>query len=125
MKRGDIYLMNLGAGIGSEQGNERPCLVIQNDIGNRFSPTTIIVPLTSKRAGRKLLPTHVQIDKENFVDSKFSIDKTSIALCEQIRTVSKTERIVPINGKSGYIGTIKKEKMEEISKALRISLGLE
>lgn len=124
MKRGMVYLVNLGDGMGSEQGNERPCLIVQNDIGNRYSPTTIVVPLTTKRTGKKLLPTQVSISTTDFLDDKH-LNKESVALCEQLRTISKTERIVPYNGGTGYIGTISEKKMKEISKAMMISLGVE
>ena len=107
VKRGDIYFINLGGSEnrGSEQQGLRPCLVIQNDTGNKFSPTIIVVPLTSKV--KKLMPTHVQ----------FNLKGTeSVILCEHIRTVSK-QRIVE------YIDYIDVRTLEKVEKALLTSLG--
>lgn len=124
MKRGEIYFIDLAGGLGSEQTSKRPCVVVQNNVGNKYSPTTIVIPLTTKNNSRTL-PVHVEIKKEDFVSPEKAIEKESLALCEQIRTISKTERIVPIEAnKTGYIGTLKEEKMKQITKAVQISLGM-
>ena len=91
IKRGDIILCDLGVGKGSEQGGTRPCVVVQNDSGNRFSPTLIVAPITSRLEKIKL-PTHVKIEQCN------SLDKNSVVLCEQLRTIDKA-RISCICGK--------------------------
>ena len=83
MKRGDIYYADLRPVVGSEQGGIRPVLVIQNDTGNRHSPTVIIAAITSQMHKSKL-PTHVEIDSQ-----KYDIDKDSVVLLEQLRTIDK------------------------------------
>lgn len=112
IKRGDLFLMNLDPVIGSEQGKTRPVLVIQNDIGNQLSPTTIIAPLTSK-IFTKQFPTNVEIDNSNS-----SLKEKSIILLNQIRTVDK-QRIIKFYGK------VSTAKMKEVDEAIMISLGLE
>lgn len=83
IRRGDIYYADLRPVIGSEQGGIRPVLIIQNDTGNRHSPTVIVAAITSKMSKAKL-PTHVKIDKE-----KCDIVKDSVILLEQLRTIDK------------------------------------
>ena len=83
IKRGDIYFADLRPVVGSEQGGIRPVLVIQNDTGNRHSPTVIIAAITSQMHKSKL-PTHVEIDSQ-----KYDIDKDSVVLLEQLRTIDK------------------------------------
>lgn len=83
IKRGDIYYADLRPVVGSEQGGIRPVLIIQNDTGNRHSPTVIIAAITSKMHKSKL-PTHVEIDSQ-----KYDIDKDSVVLLEQLRTIDK------------------------------------
>ena len=82
--RGNIIIADLNGATGSEQGKMRPAIVIQNDIGNRHSPTTIIVPLTSKNKKRGL-KTHVLIEKTE----ENGLSEDSVALCEQVRTIDK------------------------------------
>lgn len=111
VKRGEIYMADLSPVKGSEQGGTRPVLVIQNDIGNQYSPTTIVAAITSKISKAKL-PTHVEIPS-----SKKGLLKDSVVLLEQVRTIDKTrlkERITNIS----------KYQMEKINKAITISLGL-
>lgn len=108
-KRGEVYLAYLEDGMGSEQGGHRPVLVIQNDVGNQYSPTTIIASLTTKSKNR--IPTHVTID--NVLKSKCPNGKSTI-LMEQIRTVDKHRLI-------SRVGFIEPSVWEE---ALRISVGL-
>lgn len=112
MMRGDLYYADLSPVIGSEQGGVRPVVVIQNDVGNRFSPTTIVAAITSVRH-KTALPTHVR------VDSQISgLPKESVVLMEQIRTIDKKrlkEKIGHLNG----------EAMQRIDAALMISIGLQ
>ncbi len=97
--------------IGSEQGGYRPVLIVQNDRGNRYSPTVIAVPLTSsERKGR--LPTHVQLPGGDGV-----LPKPSVVLCEQVRTLEKTRL-------TRYMGSLPQEKLKEVEAALSISLDM-
>jgi mRNA interferase MazF len=109
VRRGEIYYADLSPVIGSEQGGLRPVLVIQNDIGNKYSPTIIVAPITS-RLSKKPLPTHLPL-------SACGLPNDSIALCEQIRTIDKSR----LQEKLGEIG---EKDREALSKALRISLEL-
>lgn len=115
VERGEIYWCELDKGFGSEQGNRRPVLIIQNDIGNRFSPTTIIAPITSISNNKKTIPTHVNIDKNDTYF--FGLHKNSIVLLEQIKVVDK-KRL------GAYIGRFSETKMLEVDKALSISLAI-
>ncbi len=110
-KRGEIYEADLGVGDGSEQAGVRPVLIIQNNIGNHYSPTVICVPLTSKM--KKDMPTHYTVTKETY----YFLTYDSIVLCEQIKTISK-KRL------SHKIGTLSKEDMLQIDKKLGISIAL-
>lgn len=110
MKRGDVYYADLSPVIGSEQGGVRPVLILQNNIGNKYSPTVIIAAITSK-FGKSKVPTHVSIGKDKVLTGD------SAALLEQIRTIDKqrlTDKITHLND----------ELMEEVDAALKISLGL-
>ncbi len=112
IKRGDIVWANLEGAIGSEQGEERPCVIIQNDIGNKYSPTTIVVPLTSQL--KKInQPTHVIVEKINAI----GLDKDSMAECEQLRTIDK-RRIVQRAGK-----ILSEEILENIFNACVLGLS--
>lgn len=111
MRRGEIYLANLNPVIGSEQGGTRPVLVIQNDVGNKYSPTTIVAAITS-RIRKAKLPTHVEIS-----GARYHLDKDSVILLEQIRTIDKLrlkERVAQLDA----------ESMARVDEALTISLGL-
>lgn len=108
IKRGQIYYCDLSSARGSEQGGLRPCIIIQNDIGNKHSPTVIVVPLTTKTTKAKL-PTHIPITEGT---------KPSVALCEQIRTIDKSR----ISGTA--IGWCCDNTMQKVNLALKISLGL-
>ena len=112
MKRGDIYYANLDPVIGSEQGGIRPVLIIQNDLGNRFSPTVIILPLTS-RMGKAPLRTHVPI-----LPPQGGVKKPSLILCEQVRTLEKSRL-------KGFLGTLSPEKMRLVERALSLAVGRE
>ena len=109
ISRGDIVLVNLDPTIGSEQGKTRQALVVQNDIGNAYSPTTIIAPITSKIFSRKF-PTNVEITAP--------LKEKCTILLNQIRTVDKS-RIIKNYGK------ITKEKIDEVNNALIDSLSIE
>ena len=110
VNRGDIYYASLSPSQGSEQGGNRPVIIIQNNLGNKHSPTTIVVPLTS-RIGKKTLPTHIVIE------NGCGLVCESIALCEQIRTIDKSRLTT-------RLGAVSETTMTEIDKALKISLGL-
>lgn len=112
IKRGDIHYANLGSNIGSEQGGRRPVLIIQNNIGNKFSPTVIIASITS-RTGKAKIPTHVGIDAY-----RYGLPANSVVLLEQIRTIDKSR----LENKIGQLDT---ETMNYIDKSLKISLGVE
>lgn len=110
IKRGEIYYADLDPVVGSEQGGVRPILIVQNNIGNRYSPTTVIVPITSRISKKTNLPTHVPI-------SCTGLDCESQALLEQIKTIDKRRL-------KERIGEIGKPQMENIEKALLISVGM-
>ena len=110
IERGDIYYADLNPVTGSEQGGIRPVLVIQNDTGNRFSPTVIVAAITSN-LGKARLPTHIIID-ENVLSEK------SVVLLEQIRTIDKTRLIK----KLGHLG---ETDMLRIDEAISISMGFD
>lgn len=110
IQRGDIFYADLNPAIGSEQGGIRPVIVVQNDVGNYYSPTIIVTVLTTKT--KKCLPTHINIHKG---DGNISADST--ILLEQLRTIDK-------NRLKQYIGNISKSTMNEIDNAMLISLGL-
>ncbi|MBM7644674.1 MULTISPECIES: type II toxin-antitoxin system PemK/MazF family toxin [Scopulibacillus] len=111
VKRGDVYFADLSPVVGSEQGGVRPVLIIQNDIGNRFSPTVVIAAITAQIQKAKL-PTHVEIDAK-----KYGFDRDSVILLEQIRTIDKqrlTDKITHLDD----------DMMHNVNEAIQISLGL-
>ena len=111
MKRGDVYYADLRPVVGSEQGGIRPVLIVQNDVGNRHSPTVIIAAITS-RLNKAKLPTHIEISSRYH-----SMEKDSVVLLEQLRTIDKTrlrDKVCHLEG----------EVMQRIDRALRISLEL-
>ena len=108
--RGEIYLADLSPVIGSEQGGVRPVIVVQNDIGNKFSSTVIVVAVTSKLTKAKL-PTHVEIQ-----GAVFGLTQQSLVLCEQIRTIDKRRLKLKI-------GILNSDLMDKIDVAIKISLG--
>ena len=112
IRRGDIVLANLEPVVGSEQGSIRPVLIIQNDISNQYSPTTIIAPITSK-VYEKEFPTNVKLSKQ---DS--GLDKNSNVLLNQIRTIDKSRIRNRISSLDSFM-------MDKIRLAIRISLDLE
>lgn len=112
MKRGEVYLADLSPVQGSEQGGERPVVIIQNNVGNRHSPTVIVAAITGK-INKAKIPTHVEISKE-----AYKLDMDSVILLEQIRTVDKTR----LQEKLTYLD---EDKMREVNDALKVSLELE
>ena len=111
VKRGDIYYADLSPVVGSEQGGIRPVLIIQNDVGNRYSPTVICAAITY-RMNKAKLPTHIEIDSR-----RCQIMKDSVILLEQIRTIDK-QRL------KDMIGHLDKERMRSVDEAIRVSLAL-
>ena len=109
IKRNEIYYADLNPVKGSEQGGIRPVLVIQNDTGNKHSPTTIVAAITSKEEKAKL-PTHVEV-------INCGVERKSLALLEQIRTIDKSRLIK-------YVGELDGATVKEINEAIGISLGL-
>ena len=107
----DIYYAVLSPVVGSEQGGIRPVLIIQNDVGNRYSPTVICAAITS-RMNKAKLPTHIEIDSR-----RCQIMKDSVILLEQIRTIDK-QRL------KDMIGHLDKERMRSVDEAIRVSLAL-
>lgn len=108
--RGDIYMADLSPVYGSEQGGLRPVLVVQNNVGNKFSPTVIIVAITSKLHKAKI-PTHVELK------STCGLPLNSIALCEQLRTIDKARL-------KDKVGSLSDFEMRLINSAIAISLAL-
>lgn len=111
VKRGDIFYADLSPVVGSEQGGVRPVLVVQNDVGNKFSPTVIIAAVTSQ-INKAKLPTHIEIGADDY-----GLAKDSVILMEQIRTIDK-KRL------RERIGRLDDELMEKVNSALSVSFGL-
>jgi mRNA interferase MazF len=111
IRRGDIFYADLSPVVGSEQGGISPVLVVQNDIGNKFSPTIIVAAITSQ-INKAKLPTHIEINAQ-----EYGLQKDSVILLEQVRTIDK-KRI------KEKIGHLDDKLMEQVNEALYISLGL-
>ncbi len=111
MKRGDVYYADLRPVIGSEQGGIRPVLIVQNNVGNKHSPTIICAAITSKMNKAKL-PTHIELDA-----SRYDMEKDSVVLLEQLRTIDKKR----LKDKVCHLDM---EIMEKVNQALMISLEL-
>jgi mRNA interferase MazF len=111
IKRGDIYYADLSPVIGSEQGGLRPVLIVQNDVGNKYSPTVIAAAITSKMTKAKL-PTHIGVYGE-----KVGLAKDSVILLEQIRTIDKTR----LKEKMGHLDD---SVMNDVNTAITVSFGL-
>ena len=111
VKRGDIFYADLSPVIGSEQGGIRPVIIIQNDIGNKYSPTVIVAAITSQ-INKAKLPTHVEISSE-----EYGLNRDSVVLLEQIRTLDK-KRL------KERIGHMTESDMKKVDKSLLISLNL-
>lgn len=110
IKRGDIFYADLGEVVGSEQSGIRPIVIVQNDIGNKHSPTVIALPITSR--SKTKLPTHVTI-----LGNNYGLPKNSIILAEQIRTLDKSRL-------KEKIGFLDKNIMEKVKDALKISFSI-
>lgn len=111
--RGDVYLVNLDPIVGKEIGKARPAVVIQNNIGNKFSPVTIIAPISSKKEITKPLPIMIFLKKGDA-----GLNEESYIDCGQIRTIDKEKRLIH------KFGTLSKEVLQSVDKALKISLAL-
>lgn len=110
ISRGEIYVADLNPYQGSEQGGIRPVVILQNDVGNYFSSTTIVASLTPHVAKKENLPTHV------FINSREDLEDDSIIMCEQIRTIDKSKLI-------RCLGRLDEYEMEEVEEALSVRLG--
>lgn len=110
VKRGEIYFADLSPVVGSEQGGVRPVLVIQNNVGNKYSPTVIVSAITSQLSKAKL-PTHIELSSQIY-----HLPKDSVVLLEQIRTLDKRRL-------KEKITTVDEKKMKEVNRAILISLG--
>ena len=111
IRRGDIYYADLRPVVGSEQGGVRPVLIIQNDVGNRHSPTVICAAITS-RMNKAKLPTHIELNA-----ARYHMVKDSVILLEQLRTIDKTRL-------KDRICHLDRDIMEKVGRALQISLDL-
>ncbi|NLP15051.1 MAG: type II toxin-antitoxin system PemK/MazF family toxin [Clostridium sp.] len=111
IKRGDIFYADLSPVIGSEQGGVRPVLIVQNDIGNKYSPTVIASAITSQ-INKAKLPTHIELSAKDY-----GLPKDSVVLLEQIRTIDKKR----LREKIGHLDD---ELMEKVNEALTVSFGL-
>lgn len=111
IKRGEIYLADLSPVVGSEQGGQRPVLIVQNDVGNRYSPTVIVIAITAQISKAKL-PTHVELPADNN-----GLNKDSVILAEQLRTIDK-KRLIQL------IGKLDEFYMKKVDEALLVSLQL-
>ena len=112
IRRGDIYYADLSPVVGSEQGGIRPVLIIQNDVGNKYSPTVIAAAITS-RLNKTKLPTHIEVDA-----SLYGLSKDSVVLLEQIRTIDKQR----LREKMGHLDT---GMMYRIDRGISVSFGLD
>ncbi len=111
INRGDIFYADLSPVVGSEQGGVRPVLVVQNDVGNKYSPTVIIAAITSQLSKAKL-PTHIELDKISY-----NLPKDSVVLLEQIRTLDKRRL-------RDKLSTLDNNTMHKVDVAILISLGI-
>ncbi len=111
VKRGDIYYADLSPVVGSEQGGVRPVLIVQNDLGNKFSPTVIAAAITSQKE-KSRLPTHIELSSHNC-----GLAKDSVVLLEQIRTIDKRRL-------KEKMGRLDENSMSNVDRALSISFGL-
>ncbi len=118
IRRGDIYYADLSPVVGSEQGGVRPVLIVQNNLGNKYSPTVIAAAITSKTDKTKL-PTHIAISANESVsgDRNCGLAKDSVVLLEQIRTIDKRRL-------KERMGTLDERTMQQVNSAIGISFGL-
>mgnify|MGYP003292823641 CR=1 FL=1 len=111
IKRGDIYYADLSPVVGSEQGGLRPVLIIQNDVGNKYSPTVIVAAITSK-INKAKMPTHIEIDAQ-----QYGLSRDSVILLEQVRTIDKRRL-------REKIGKLDELQMIKVNDAISVSFGL-
>lgn len=111
IKRGEIYYADLSPVVGSEQGGVRPVLIVQNDVGNKFSPTVIAAAITSQR-DKNNLPTHIRVDARDC-----GLSKDSVVLLEQVRTIDKRRL-------KEKMGALDSPDMTKVNQALEVSFGL-
>lgn len=111
VKRGDIYYADLSPVVGSEQGGIRPVLIVQNDVGNKFSPTVIAAAITSQKY-KTDLPTHIKVDADGS-----GLARDSIVLLEQVRTLDKRRL-------KERMGNLEARDMQRVDRALSVSLGI-
>lgn len=117
IRRGDIYYADLSPVVGSEQGGVRPVLIVQNDMGNRYSPTVIAAAITS-RTGKTKLPTHIEVSADSgSTNENCGLAKNSVILLEQIRTIDK-KRL------KERMGKLDDRTMQQVDSAIGISFGL-
>ena len=116
VKRGDIFYADLSPVIGSEQGGMRPVLIVQNDVGNKYSPTVIAAAITS-RTGKTKLPTHIDVHYSAENVSDFGLARDSVILLEQVRTLDKRRL-------KEHIGHLDEHTMLKVNNALSVSFGL-
>ncbi len=116
VRRGDIYYADLSPVVGSEQGGVRPVLIVQNDIGNRYSPTVIAAAITSQTAKAKL-PTHIEVQSAPIGGTGNGLAKNSIILLEQIRTLDKRRL-------KEKMGRLDDRTMQMVDEAITVSFGL-
>ncbi len=111
VKRGDIFYADLSPVVGSEQGGMRPVLIVQNDTGNRHSPTVIAAAITSQ-TGKARLPTHIELTAQNY-----GLSRDSVILLEQVRTIDKSR----LREKMGQLDNV---TMDRVNNAIAVSFGL-
>lgn len=111
VRRGEIYYADLSPVVGSEQGGMRPVLIVQNDVGNRYSPTVIAAAITSQQ-NKARLPTHIEIEARTY-----GLTKNSVVLLEQVRTLDKRRL-------RERMGCLDEKAMQRVDRAIAISLGL-
>ena len=116
VKRGDIFYADLSPVIGSEQGGLRPVLIVQNDVGNRYSPTVIAAAITSKM-GKTKLPTHIDVLHSATNVSELGLARDSVILLEQVRTIDKRRL-------KEHIGHLDDYTMQKVNTAISVSFGL-
>jgi mRNA interferase MazF len=117
VKRGDIFNVDLSPVIGSEQGGLRPVLIIQNDVGNKYSPTVIAAAITSK-TGKTKLPTHIDVLRSEDSERDYGLARDSVILLEQIRTIDKRRL-------KEHMGHLDSVTMQKVNTAMSVSFGLE
>ena len=117
VKRGDIFYADLSPVIGSEQGGLRPVLIIQNDVGNKYSPTVIAAAITSK-TGKTKLPTHIDVIRSDESEKDYGLARDSVILLEQIRTIDKRRL-------KEHMGHLDSLTMQKVNTAISVSFGLE